>query len=284
LRYGSLKDEFIGSLGSKADKNITHLSDSDIQKFRDFLIAQGEAPASVNLVLKALRSVLTRALNQGHVSHNRANAVSFVKSNKKSKIKRAFTLDEIERILAHAPDQEWSELIQCGYYIADRIGTLVNLRFENFNLTARTVTYTPGKQKSTDDDKEITAPIHPVVVDLVEKRGKSSGYLFPTLRLKRVGGKTGLSLTFRDMIDAAGIKYATTAARGPRGRKVHAVGFHSLRHSFNSHLADLGVPQEIRMLIVGHASKKVNDGYTHVQLATLKAAIDKLPILVPKKP
>ena len=283
-RYERLKDEFLDTLGPKADKNIAHLSDSDIQKFRDFLIAEGEAPASVNLVLKALRSVLTRALDQGYVKHNRAKAVSLVKAAKGKNIKRAFTLDEIELILGRAPDQEWSELILCGYYIGDRIGSLVQLRFENFDLEAGTVTYRPGKQKSTDDEKEITAPIHRAVIDIVSKHGKSSGFLFPTLRKKRVGGKTGLSLTFRDIIDAAGVQYATKLAGGPRGRKVHAVGFHALRHSFNTHLAELGVSQEIRMQLIGHASKKVNDRYTHVQLATRKAAIEKLPTLRPKKP
>jgi site-specific recombinase XerD len=95
---------------------------------------------------------------------------------------------------------------------------------------------------------------------------------------------TGLSLTFRGIIDATGIEYATKAPQGPRGRKVHAVGFHSLRHSFNSHLADLGVSQEIRQLLIGHASKSVNDRYTHMQLNTLREAIEKLPPLTPKKP
>jgi Ni2+-binding GTPase involved in maturation of urease and hydrogenase len=63
-RYSTLNDEFLGTLGPKADKNLRHLSESDIQKFRDFLIVEGESPASVNLVLKALRSCLTRALNR----------------------------------------------------------------------------------------------------------------------------------------------------------------------------------------------------------------------------
>jgi hypothetical protein len=71
-RYRRLKDEFLETLGPKADKNLRHLSKTDIQKFRDFLIAEGESPASVNLVLKALRSCLNRALDQGHVDHNRA--------------------------------------------------------------------------------------------------------------------------------------------------------------------------------------------------------------------
>lgn len=53
--------------------------------------------------------------------------------------------------------------------------------------------------------------------------------------------------------------------------------FHSLRHSFNSALANAGVAQEVRMKLTGHTSADMNAKYTHHELDLLKAAIGKLP-------
>ena len=61
------------------------------------------------------------------------------------------------------------------------------------------------------------------------------------------------------------------------GRNRCSLSFHSLRHSFNSAMATAGIPQEIRQKLTGHASKAVNDRYTHTELATLKGAIESLP-------
>jgi len=50
-----------------------------------------------------------------------------------------------------------------------------------------------------------------------------------------------------------------------------------LRHSFNSAMANAGVSQEIRQQLTGHASSETNKIYTHHEIATLRAAVEKLP-------
>ena len=54
--------------------------------------------------------------------------------------------------------------------------------------------------------------------------------------------------------------------------------FHSLRHSFNSALANAGVTEEIRMKLTGHSSKAMNTRYTHLEVSTLKSAMTSLPL------
>jgi integrase len=53
--------------------------------------------------------------------------------------------------------------------------------------------------------------------------------------------------------------------------------FHSLRHSFASHLALAGVSADLRMRLTGHKSAQTHLRYTHVELEPLRAAIAKLP-------
>ena len=71
--------------------------------------------------------------------------------------------------------------------------------------------------------------------------------------------------------------------QGKGKRKFSARTFHSLRHSFNSVMANAGVSDEIRMKLTGHASKKMNERYTHMQLATLENAVKAMPMFGAKK-
>jgi integrase len=44
---------------------------------------------------------------------------------------------------------------------------------------------------------------------------------------------------------------------------VRVIRLHDTRHTANSLMQEVGVPQEMRMRMVGHAGRGVNDGYTH---------------------
>jgi hypothetical protein len=63
------------------------------------------------------------------------------------------------------------------------------------------------------------------------------------------------------------------------GRANSSLSFHSLRHSFNSAMANAGVSQEIRQKLTGHASAEMNKIYTHHELEPLRAAIATLPAI-----
>ena len=56
-----------------------------------------------------------------------------------------------------------------------------------------------------------------------------------------------------------------------------ALSFHSLRHSFTSALANVGVAQELRMALTGHRSRDMHQHYTHLELERLRDAIALLP-------
>ena len=104
-------------------------------------------------------------------------------------------------------------------------------------------------------------------------------FVFPMLAGGRTSGRSGLSMTFARIMARAGIvgEVLRAAEKGGKGRTVRALSFHSLRHSFNSAMANGGVSQEIRMKLTGHTSAEMNKGYTHHELAPLRAAIATIP-------
>jgi integrase len=101
---------------------------------------------------------------------------------------------------------------------------------------------------------------------------------------KTMAGRNGLSGQFRLLMSKAGIAGRTTERRGEKGRNRSSLTFHSLRHSFNSAMANAGVPQELRQRLTGHAAKAINDRYTHTQLETLRTAVGLVPGLPSESP
>jgi hypothetical protein len=74
------------------------------------------------------------------------------------------------------------------------------------------------------------------------------------------------------------LKNAATTAGLPYGRE--GVTFHSLRHTMATLLAELGVSDELRRVVMGHSDLRTTQGYTHLRplherapLAALSAAM-----------
>jgi integrase len=111
--------------------------------------------------------------------------------------------------------------------------------------------------------------------------GIGKAFLFPSLAGRGTGGKTGLSGQFAAIMDKAGI-VATVTRHTKEGRANKSLSFHSLRHSFNSGMANAGVSQEVRQRLTGHASPEMNKVYTHHELEPLRAAIGTLPSIAQK--
>jgi len=63
---------------------------------------------------------------------------------------------------------------------------------------------------------------------------------------------------------------------GKLGRNFSRLSFRSLRHSFNSAMANADVPLEIRQKLTGHASQDMNKHYTHLELETVRRAVESI--------
>ncbi|MBP9914339.1 MAG: tyrosine-type recombinase/integrase [Opitutaceae bacterium] len=108
----------------------------------------------------------------------------------------------------------------------------------------------------------IEIPIHPELEGWFTEHAaetQKNTAVFPSFFGKTIGGASGLSGQFARLMQKAGIVSQVTAKAGDKGRARSSHSFHSLRHSFNSAMANAGVPQELRQRLTGHASKAVND-------------------------
>jgi integrase len=145
------------------------------------------------------------------------------------------------------------------------------MRWDAIDWRNKTIRFTPSKTK-----KPVTIPLHPDLErELLKNPGIGRAALFPSLAGKGTGGKHGLSGRYVAIMEKAGIEGKRTQVSG--GRTLSSLSFHSLRHSFNSAMANAGISQEIRQKLTGHTSAETNKVYTHHELESLRAAVAVIP-------
>jgi integrase len=148
------------------------------------------------------------------------------------------------------------------------------MRWNAIDLNAKLINFVPSKTK-----KRVTIPLHSDLEQhLLKSPGIGNAFLFPSLAERSTGGKNGLSGQFARVMAQAGIEGKITR-HTTEGRANSSLSFHSLRHSFNSAMANAGVAEEVRMKLAGHSTREVHTKYTHHELEPLRAAVALIPSL-----
>jgi integrase len=270
-RYANTVRLFLADLTGKAKQPVTSVTSKDVDHFLTSRLKSGAAPKTAIVDLKTLNTAFRRAEAYGTILKNPVAAVRPPKGECSER--DIFTHEEVQKLLAAAPSLEWQTLILLGYFVGARLGACVQMQWDNVHPEQGVVIY---HQKKTG--KKVIVPMHYHVIEHLNYMATfgTTGFLCPKLASKGSGGKHGLSEGFKRIVKKAGIDPMTVPGKGIRQFTKRTL--HSLRHSFNSALANAGVPEEIRMKLTGHHSRPMNERYTHLQVATLKSAVGALPV------
>ncbi|PTX96085.1 hypothetical protein DB345_09805 [Spartobacteria bacterium LR76] len=284
-RYTSSIRKFLSFLGGDADADLQALSAERIEAFIVHEAEEGLAPKSQNLDLKALRAALGKAFKRGYIKINVANTVDTKPAHSASK--KAFSLDQVRRLLDGAPDDEWFGLIYAGYFTGLRLGDISRLKWAQIDMERKNITISPDKRSEKRPRPLLELPIHRDFLFWLKgwradvKSRSHQPFVFPALSQKSLNGHSGLSDTFIRQMDTAGIPNPPlrkkSSAENGRGRDVKTFGFHSLRKSFNTQLALAKVREEVRMKLADHTSPEVHRLYTEPEWVELSAELSKLP-------
>jgi integrase len=275
---------FLAHLGARARIAIELLTPRDFTGYRDALVKNKKSPQTANSYVKMLRIPFNMARKHGLIASNPAEAVEALTSDAVERI--TFTAEQVSQLVATATatgKNEWAGAILFGFYTGQRLSDIANLRWENIDLAA---TFPNLRLRQRKTKADVVVPLAPPLATwLLElpSQDDPKAFIFPELAGKATGGDSGLSAKFSALMGKAG--FAADLARGTAGgRKLAALSFHCLRHTFNSIMANEGVASDIRQKLTGHASAEVHRRYTHHELGTLRKAIDVLPALGTAKP
>jgi integrase len=271
--YANVVGNFLASLGPRAKLNINQIVPRDVMRFRDAQIFEGKDPGTANAHAVVVRMAFTAARRQGLITHNPAEALERLPEDS-FPTRRPFTVKEVNA-LVKAAEGDWKGAIMFGYYTGARLSDIARMRWESIDLEEKLIRFTPSKTR-----KPLELPLHPVLErQLLKRPGIAKAFLFPSLAAtKGTGGRYGLSGQFKAIMDKAGVNGSVTRERkGKGGRTTYSLSFHSFRHTLTSLLANEGVAEETRMKLTGHKQRDIHAGYTHLERATLRRALEKLP-------
>ena len=268
-RYAQVASEFLHSLGSKASLSIEHVADKDVLAYRDAQLRRGVSNKTANQAIAILSMAFNDALRHQKIKFNPCVGLGGLEEDTVER--EPFTGEEIRRLLG-AASGDWRRAILFAYHTGARLGDISNMQWSAVHWDKRVIEFSPQKTKRRKK-KPLLIPLHPALESELRKTpGIGTAPIFPSLYGKDTGGTRGLCAEFKVIMSKAGIR-GEIVQHTENGRKNETKGFHSLRHSFNSALANAGVGRELRQVLTGHASERMNEIYTHRELEPMRQAI-----------
>jgi len=270
-RYRGVIKKFLAHLGDRRGRPLTAIRPADVQ---GFLTQRARKRSTKTVVVdsKSLSAAFAYAQRQGLIDRNPVSAVELPKV--KSLERQPFTFEQV-KMLVRAAKGDWKTAILIGYYTGARLSDVVNLKWESIDFVGGTIQYT---QRKTNE--KVCLPLHAELQRHLESLADDSTdpHIIPGMAGKKPGGKTGLSAQFNAIMREAGIEQKREHQKS--GRSFASLSFHSLRHSFESHLAAADVSPEMRRELAGRADEASQRFYTHTELAQMRSALAKLPKLL----
>lgn len=233
--------EYLNVTGSSACESQT--------KVEDFLLAKqekGAAPQTINLYLNAIKFFCVNILQ----SKQRIN-LRFAKRSVKLPV--VLTREEIQRLLDKISNEKHYLIAALAYGAGLRISEVINLRVRDLLLDEGTIHIKEAKGRKD----RIT-----LIPDKLQSRlrafmaGKNpADVLCSSERGGKLSERTAQIVFERALRKAEITKPAT---------------FHSLRHSFATHLLENGTDVRYVQELLGHANIRTTQIYTHVTNPSLK--------------
>ena len=290
-RYKAVTDEFCDFI--KATPDAPLLRDIQRESIAGFLRDKRAKTSAANAKLnrKILASFFNYAVSNDALEHSPMPSGDALKLNGESeRVRRAFTLAEIKTLLEKAPTPFWKYMVAGGFYLGQRMGDLICLRWGQIDFQSGSVRLTQSKT-----GKPVVVPMHPnigaMLAELKRDAGdvKASEPIWPEQSARYAKqGSGSFSNEFYDLVllPAGLVKQRThqksVKANGDEtngARTVSPVSFHCLRHTFVSALKLSGAAQSVAMALAGHSSEQISNVYTHVDEDSQRIAISKLPQL-----
>lgn len=155
--------------------------------------------------------------------------------------------EEINRIIESIRNKKHQLMISLAYGAGLRVGEVVNMRVRDVLLEELVLCVRQGKGKK-DRMTVFSEKLKPELYFLTADRSGNE-YLFESNRGGKLTERSAQKI-FDNALSATGIKKSAT--------------FHSLRHSFATHLLENGVDVRYVQELLGHANIRTTQIYTHV--------------------
>ena len=204
-----------------------------------------------------------------NTQHTRINAVKFYfeqvlgrekmfieipRPKKKAMLPNVLAITQVERLFSQLENLKHKTMLYLAYSAGLRVSEVVNLKVRDIHSERMVINIKGAKGK-----KDRTVALSQGILELLRKyyvAYKPQDWLFEGQRPGSPYSTRSLQQIFRRAKTAAGI--------------VQEVTFHSLRHSYATHLHEAGTDIKLIQELLGHNDIKTTLRYTHVSNRTLE--------------
>lgn len=235
-----------------AKNNNLKNKNSAIEKYLLNKINSGHSSQTVNLALCSIKFFYRDVLGQ-------KESINFKYSKRSKKLPVVLSRSEIEKIVSNIRNAKHKLAIQLAYSGGLRVSEITKLNVKDINLEELTIHI-----KSAKGNKDrITIFSEKLKNNIAnETFGKNKNdFVFESVRGGELTNAT-MQKVFRNALGKSGIQKDAT--------------FHSLRHSFATHLLENGVDIRYVQELLGHSNIRTTQIYTHVTNPKLKNIISPL--------
>jgi len=208
-----------------------------------FLLAKqdkGNSPQTINLSLNAIKFLYREVLKS-------KEPINFKYVKKSKKLPIVLNREEIEKIISQITNHKHRLMISIAYASGLRVSEVINLKIQDIDLKELTIHLKSAKNKK-DRISIFPEKLKKDFQNLMAIKNNTD-FVFESNR----GGKlttTSLQKVFKKGLKKANIKKPAT--------------FHSLRHSFATHLLENGVDVRYIQELLGHSNIRTTQLYTKV--------------------
>jgi len=228
-------------------KNVNNQPDIDlIKKYLLNMHDRSMSSQTVNLHLNAIKYFYREVA--------KSNIKIDIKFSKRSnKIPVVLSRDEIKRIIGTIANKKHSLMVSLAYAAGLRVSEVINLKVKDVDLDELTIHLKDAKGKK---DRITIFPenLKSGIIGFLENK-KGSDNVFQSERGGKLTERSAQKI-FENGLKNTGIKKDAT--------------FHSLRHSFATHLLENGVDVRYVQELLGHANIRTTQLYTKATNPSLK--------------
>ncbi|MEW6216004.1 MAG: site-specific tyrosine recombinase/integron integrase, partial [Nitrospirota bacterium] len=235
------------------------VAESDIKDYLLYLAEDRQsATSTLNQAINALKFYYGTLLKKKFVYEVK-------RPRKDKKLPEVLSKEEVSRMMTRTANLKHKAILMTIYSSGLRLGEVARLELANLDRN-RMLIFVKGA-KGRKDRYTLLSEKAIEIIDRYIKRYEPQRWLFEGAKAGRHISKRTIEKVFDQACDRAGIE--------------KDVSVHDLRHSFATHLLESGVDLRYIQELLGHASSKTTEIYTHIStrsLGKIRSPLDNLEI------
>ena len=248
----------IKRVSSFINKNLDEITNQDVRQFSLFLLENRNVSHSyVNQAISAIKFLCNEVLRQNKIIE------LMPRPKKENKLPNVLSFQNVTKILLALKNEKHKTILFLIYSAGLRVGEVIKLKPKDIDSQRMLIHVIQGKGKK--DRYTVLSEIALEQLRKYYKLYKPEIWLFPGQDCTEYITERTVQRVFENACNIAKITQKATV--------------HTLRHSFATHLLEGGIDLRYIQELLGHASSKTTEIYTHVtqkSISNIESPLDKL--------